>query len=191
MKKTIIYVLIGCASIAHAAADYDLDACMFSNGRPMHPKTCESLRKRAEQEVVEQARRKERQELYQQELKVLQEKRQAEEQEKQRQREQQQAEWQARRDAEKALALKAQEDQRAWEVASEKAAANRTAERKTACGDDYKNLQIGMTVNQMQQCVAPFKLVGQLNRADGVVSTYRSGSVYAHVMSGRVVSWSK
>ena len=65
------------------------------------------------------------------------------------------------------------------------------ATRKAACGKDYLNPQIGMAIERAQQCVGAFKVSAQLNKADGVVTTYRGNSTYLHVMSGRIVSWGR
>lgn len=67
----------------------------------------------------------------------------------------------------------------------------KTSELKQKCGNDYKNPAIGMRIERLQECVSPVKLYSQINRADGVVSTYRSGSLIAHVMSGRVIAWDR
>ncbi len=65
------------------------------------------------------------------------------------------------------------------------------ADLKGRCGTDYKNPTIGMRIERVQECVSPVKLVSQINRADGVVSTYRSGSLTVHTMSGRVMAWDR
>jgi hypothetical protein len=66
-----------------------------------------------------------------------------------------------------------------------------TAQRKVACGDDYLNPQIGMTISRAKQCVGNFAVVSQTNRADGVVTTYRGTRTVLHVMEGRIVAWSR
>lgn len=77
----------------------------------------------------------------------------------------------------------------------EAAAARRTAIAVAAgrakCGDDYKNPKIGMSIDRVRACVTQVKLKGQLNRADGVVSTFVGGNAYFHVMEGRIISWGK
>lgn len=67
----------------------------------------------------------------------------------------------------------------------------KVAEIKARCGDDYKNPQIGMLLARVKDCVAPVKLVSQINRADGVASLYQSGSLWLNVMQGKVVAWGK
>lgn len=65
------------------------------------------------------------------------------------------------------------------------------SELKLRCGDDYKNPSIGMKIERVKECIAPVKMVSQLNRVDGVVSSYQYGSQWFNVMSGRVVAWGK
>lgn len=63
--------------------------------------------------------------------------------------------------------------------------------RKERCGADYKNPQIGMRIERVQDCIAPVKMTSQLNRADGVVSQYTYRGIWFSVMSGHVVAWGK
>lgn len=86
-------------------------------------------------------------------------------------------------------AERAAEDRQA--AAENRKSEARAASRKAACGNDYLNPQIGMAIERAQQCVGAFKVSAQLNKADGVVTTYRGNSTYLHVMAGRVVSWGK
>lgn len=63
---------------------------------------------------------------------------------------------------------------------------------KTRCGADYKAPRIGMSIARAQECVTPMQVTGQINRADGIVTTYRGGGgSYFHAMNGVIVSWSK
>ncbi|MDZ7920736.1 hypothetical protein [Rhodoferax sp.] len=189
--KLHLAVILFMTSAAFAADDINLETCTYKDGTPFSAKACASLKRRAEQQAKESAIAAEQQE---QRLKAKQDwlrKNEEEERAKKLIEEKRNTEWLARHKESNAAALQAQNEQKEWEEKTAKAVEKRSAELRSVCGDDYKNLQIGMTMNRAQQCVAPFKLVGQLNRADGVVSTYRSGSVYAHVMNGRVVSWSK
>lgn len=66
-----------------------------------------------------------------------------------------------------------------------------TSAQKQQCGDDYKTPRIGMTIDRVKECVTSVKLTAQINRADGIVSTYQGGGAYFHVMDGRVVSWGR
>ena len=113
----------------------------------------------------------------------------AEQKAKQEAQEKQQAERAAAdaRRAEESRAYWAKE--RANKEAEAKAEAVATAALKAKCGADYKKPKIGMPIGRVQECVVPVKMTGQLNRADGVVSTYEGGDAYFHVMEGRVISW--
>lgn len=79
------------------------------------------------------------------------------------------------------------------EDAREKLQQNKiSAEKKNkqlACGADYGVLRIGMTIGRANECYGAFKLKNQINRADGIISTYWRGGTYIHVMGGRIVSW--
>ena len=79
-------------------------------------------------------------------------------------------------------------DDRAYAATERKAVANAEA-RKVKCGADYKAPRIGMTVDRVNECVTVVKLKGQINRADGVVSTFIGGGAYFHAMDGKIVSW--
>lgn len=99
-------------------------------------------------------------------------------------------------EAEKHAALTRQReaDERAEAAADRRAAAvsaTAASNLKSKCGDDYKSPRIGMSIDRVRACVTPVKLKGQLNRADGVVSTFVGGNAYFHVMEGRIISWGK
>lgn len=191
MKKLLIGLICSAPFAGAFSMDYDLQTCMFSNGLPMHPKSCESLKKRDSQNIEKAKISNERQaanRVVQDEQRAQAE---AKQQEVQREREAKQAEWRAEKDAEHAMGLKAQQEQIQWEKATAKAASERTAKQKTICGEDYRSPRVGMTLIRAKECVAEFKLKGQLNRADGVVSTYMAGQTYLHVMDGKIVSWGR
>jgi hypothetical protein len=77
-------------------------------------------------------------------------------------------------------------------AAEEERHRKRESARRSACGADYQTPQIGMTIDRVTQCVAKLTKIAQLNRADGVVTTYRTGSgAVFHAMDGRVVAWSR
>lgn len=61
--------------------------------------------------------------------------------------------------------------------------------KKKACGKDYRKVRVGMTLSRVEQCFAKFRLMSQINRADGVMSIYEYGGGYVHVIDGRVVAW--
>lgn len=191
MKKTFAALLFCFALTTASAVGYDLKNCMFDNGLPMHPKSCESLKKRESQNIEKAKRYNERQaanRLVQDEQRAQAE---AKQQEVQRERDVKQAEWRAKQEEQNAMGLKAQQEQIQWEKATAKAASERTAKQKAICGDDYRSPRVGMTLAKAKECVADFKLKGQINRADGVVSTYMAGQTYLHVMDGKIVSWGR
>lgn len=57
------------------------------------------------------------------------------------------------------------------------------------CGNDYKNLRVGMKLDQVQKCVAEFFLRGQVETKNGVFDHYTRGDSYLYVKKGRVVAW--
>lgn len=57
------------------------------------------------------------------------------------------------------------------------------------CGNDYKNLKVGMKLARVQKCVAEFFLRGQVRTKNGVVDHYTRGSAYLYVKNGKVVAW--
>ena len=191
MKKLLIGLICSAPLAGAFAMDYDLQTCMFNNGLPMHQKSCESLKKRDAQNAEQARRYNERQaanRLVQDEQRAQAE---AKQQEVQREQKLKQAEWKAEKDADHAMGLKAQQEQIQWEKATAKAASDRTAKQKSICGEDYRSPRVGMTLVRAKECVAEFKLKGQINRADGVVSTYMAGQTYLHVMDGQIVSWGR
>lgn len=99
--------------------------------------------------------------------------------------------WRAEQAAEKA----AQEAEEArWERedrAAKEARNDKISAMKARCGSDYKNPKIGMSIERVKDCVAPVRITGQVNRADGVASVYSYGALWFNVMEGRVVAWSK
>lgn len=107
------------------------------------------------------------------------------------QREQKYQQYLADRERQKAAMAKEREDDERAERIAKKRRDIETADLKARCGNDYKTPSIGMRIERVQECIAPTKLVSQLNRADGVVSTYRSGEFTFHVMSGRVMAWDR
>lgn len=76
---------------------------------------------------------------------------------------------------------------------AERQEAKKTSALKAQCGVDYKNPTIGMPIERVRQCVASsLTVAGQVNRADGVVTTYTTSSgAFFHVMKGRVVAWGR
>lgn len=190
MKKLLI-LIAATSSIATAAVDYNLETCMFSNGLPMHPKSCESLKQRELKVAAEQkrfreqdaARRAARDEQLAQAA--------TKEQDAKREREAKHVTYLAEQEKLNEMGRKARQEQIDWERTTAKAYADKTAKQKAQCGDDYRAPKVGMSLARAKDCVADFKLKGQINRADGVVSTYTAGQTYLHVMDGKIVSWGR
>lgn len=93
-----------------------------------------------------------------------------------------------------------QRDKMAWDEANaRKQSANIAAMQRSdedvrakaqkACGEDFGVPRVGMTLERAKQCLGYAKLVGQVNRADGVASVYTNGRVQLVVMDGKVVAW--
>lgn len=169
--------------------DASLAECKLANGRRMEERVCketqqalaavyEGERKRLERAAASRAEH---------------ERYEAERKQREEEQARKQAQWAAERAAERARQEAEFQKQQAQRDAEERAEARRdaaaTAARKAACGSDYANPRIGMTLERAQQCVGNYKLVGQLNRADGVVSTYLGPKRYLHVMGGQIVAW--
>jgi membrane protein involved in colicin uptake len=191
MKKILLGLLLSAPIAGALAVDYDLQTCMFNNGLPMHPQSCESLRKRAAEQSLEQEKNKRR---AAENRAIADKNREAAEaaQAIERARQDEERAAHKRKEAERIATFHREQDERDREYAAEiKAAEASEAKKKAACGTDYRNLQIGMQITRAQQCVASFKMTSQINRADGVISTYQSGRLYAHVMDGKIVSWGK
>lgn len=191
MKTLASAVLFGLTVTAAISADYDLDRCVFTNGAALHPKACESLRKR-EREI---SAANERGAAMDAQLKIEREKHKAEhvaiyERQKLESQEREQKRLAAIEERQLAIDSERRKDERQYALQA-KAASERTAKQKSICGEDYRSPRVGMTLARAKECVAEFKLKGQINRADGVVSTYRAGDLYAHVMDGKIVSWGR
>ena len=102
-----------------------------------------------------------------------------------------QEEFLAKRADEDATRKKVELAWRRQEREAQRARDTKIAALKEYCGVDYKNPTIGMKLDRVKECVAPVKLVSQINREDGVVSTYQYGSLFIHTMSGNVVAWER
>lgn len=190
MIKTLLSV-VAFASIPmlSMARGEDLKNCRFSDGQYIQATLCQRLRQEA---IEERAHRADQEEQLRQQRVAQEEKqrvRNEEAAERHRQwelaeqeRKKEQAERQAKSDAEYARYQKE-------EARREKLAAEQTKAKKERCGNDYGIPRIGMTLSRAQECAGTFKLKGQINRADGIVSTYTGSGKYLHVMDNRVVSW--
>lgn len=175
-------------------ADYkhDLVHCRFNNGIAMPEDECIALRKYYADVEAKRAA----QDAYLAKANAEYETKRAVEREK---RDQDQAKWAAERaekqakDAERDAEYKRQSaaDDKAYALAEKKAAAAEDL-RKSKCGGDYKKPSIGMTMDRVRECVSTsFKLAGQTNTDQGVVTTYRAPGGYLHVIDGKVVQWGK
>lgn len=96
---------------------------------------------------------------------------------------------QRRRDkAEQEAAASIAEARKQDEAYARKAKA-RAATMKAACGNDYKKPRIGMTLGRIRQCISEVVLTAELNRADGVMSTYETSDARFYVTGGKLVAW--
>lgn len=176
-------------------ADNNLENCIYGNGSFMSDLNCKILRRERDKEN-EQAKQKEDDHKRQQELIAEQEKLFSQiRAKKEQERKDDDAKFQAKYQADKAAKEAAREKQEAeWDRedrAAQKRQDTKIAEVKARCGSDYKNPSIGMRIERVKECVAPVKMVSQVNRADGVASLYQYGPVWFNVMSGRVIAWGK
>lgn len=105
------------------------------------------------------------------------------------------------------LAEQQERERRDAEYAKQRAeSAEREQAQRRDCGSDYEQLRVGMTLDRVKRCWGRFgwfRLTGEVNRADGVVSIYSipiddQGSLaYAigvsaiYVMRGKVVGWTR
>jgi hypothetical protein len=190
--KLILVFLFSALLIGQAfAMDEDLKNCRYKTGIKIPADECEVFQRmeRKKDEAAERARTQAEQSraesaAWQKERddKAAQDK--VAYQARQRQEESELAErkraYQAERDA----------DDRSNELADRKAQA-RAATLKSACGADYLTPKIGMPIDRALQCTGKYRITAQLNRADGVITTYSGPSGYIHAMSGRVVSWGR
>lgn len=193
MIKQLLMLLVVIAVPAAAIAQpstykHDLNACRFDNGRPMDQIECVAMRKYFAAEDAKRAK----QTAYSAHANSAFEADKAAERD---QRLAKQAEADAAR-AEHDAKMRAELDQvRAKQEAEERAEAAQQARAvaamKAKCGKDYKSPTIGMPITRAQECVTPMRVIAQLNRADGIVTTYEGGNAYFHVMDGRIVSWGK
>lgn len=92
--------------------------------------------------------------------------------------------------AEQRAAFQASQEKRQQEIEAQRIADEKeAAARQKACGKDFETPRVGMSLERAKYCVGDLRLKGQVNRSDGVVSTYWAGKVFLHVMNGKVVSW--
>jgi hypothetical protein len=61
--------------------------------------------------------------------------------------------------------------------------------KQKACGKDYMNIRVGMTLDRVEKCVGEFFLHGQIKSKHGAVDHYTRGNTYLYIKNGRVVAW--
>lgn len=193
LKNCVLLFAISHLAIAGScyASSLDLSTCTFANGVKVPDDECAVYRKLEEQKkALADQREKQRLEAVEAEARFQQERQQAA-QEMRRKHEaalkRQQEEFEKRQ--QEYEAQRAIED-REYEQAQRRARAAEAA-AKANCGDDFKSPRVGMTIQRAKQCVGRFKMVAQINRADGVVTTYRGNAGTLHVMQGVVIAWSR
>lgn len=188
----VFFVMVFSQMAAAQPADEDLENCIWArSGEKMSDKTCNAFRA----EVAADVAAKERAAAESKRFKLDQaERAAAQEQENKAVLENNKRledEWQAKKKADEAEDKRETQAYDRKERAAQKANATREQAIKDRCNADYKKPRIGMTIARAQDCVAKFRLTAELNRADGVVSTYEAGRTYLNVMDGHIVSWGK
>lgn len=101
----------------------------------------------------------------------------------------------------KRLAEQGKLEQKQRQEMAEKAAA-RDAEikaatdlKKAACGSDYHQLRIGMTLQRVEECIGKFSLYSEVHKAEGLMQRYRWCSSYSYnctffdLMDGKIIAW--
>lgn len=195
--------------LAALAGGEDLATCRWPNGDEIKPQVCEYLRAaaardqaRADEERRVRAEERDRQAAQRDaDAKATAEARAAQ----QRDNEQRAAAAAAARasqaDADRVTRARFEAEEQARKAAVEKVVqeAERQeareqasmAARKKACGADFGQLRVGMSVERAQQCFAPFRLVGEMAMPGGNVATYRSGWALLTVRNGQIVSYQR
>lgn len=185
----VVFIALVFSQVAFAQpADEDLENCVWRRtGEQMSKKTCDEFRA----EVAADEAQKQRQELMHEEFKRDQAARAAAEEQEHKAVLENNKKVEAEKNARQAAEKREIDAYNRKARANQKASAAREQIVKGRCGADYKNPKIGMTIARAQDCVAKFRLTSELNRADGVISTYEAGNMYLHVMDGYIVSWGK
>lgn len=207
MKPKRLFVLLILSTGAALAAaggepasvlKLDLDKCLYPDGRPIPQDRCEAFKLQMTQraEVAERNQEAAAQFAKQREERAQADRaRQAAEDERRRRVAETAAAEHAKRKAENEAAIARTT---AWldreereEAARERKAASQQAALKNACGEDYRAPRIGMHIRRAELCAGPLTLTGQINRRDGVLSTYAGPGLYVHVIDGTVVAWGR
>lgn len=185
MKKLALLMLIVAPLAAEAAVD--LTNCT-EDGRPIAEQLCKGLRQAEASNQRVLARQAEDREALQR-AKAAEAKLQAD---LAAQRESDEARWAAERA--KQAAEDAEWKQKSAELqqslkASEKQRDQLEAGARQTCGQDFGVPRVGMLLDRARTCLGSARLVGQVNRKDGVASVYTTGRVQLYVMEGKVVAW--
>jgi len=187
MKRTIAILAGILLSTSAFATGEDLENCRWQNGVPIKQSVCDSMRRHDAETAARKAKEAEQRREAQRQHDEYLAKRQAEQEESKKRQAEHKVKFEREEAERKAAAEQAQREQAEYE----RSVAKKQQERKAECGDDYATPRIGMTLERANRCVGTFKLVSQLNRADGVVSTYRAGRIHIHVMGGKVAAWNR
>lgn len=189
--RNLITIIALVMALPVLGAGEDLENCKWKNGLAIDPQVCNALRRYAEEDRIKK-------EMEDATLAAIREaeKKRAEEQRLQNEESRRRREIEsAKQEADRKARLEAvQREQEAIDRAADRAQRKAVADRekqKQVCGIDFGTPRIGMTLGRAQQCVGKFKLTSEINRADGIVSTYQTRSMYIHVMSGQIVSWGR
>lgn len=173
------------------AAPPDLENCRYQNGLPIDKIDCDALRRLQQAREAREAEQQRRAAEAYSRARAEQDDTQAKRREQEAQIEAARTERKKEHEARMAdLDAKRRADELA-EAKADAAAAAREKARKLTCGADYKNPQVGMRIERAQECIAAMQVTAQVNRADGVLTTYVGGGAYFHVMDGRIVAWGR
>jgi flagellar biosynthesis GTPase FlhF len=177
------------ASAVRAQTNYhDTANCRWTDGRSMSEKDCEFFRKLKAADEAEEAAHQARSQAR---LNKQREERQAQEQARSARlaAEKKEREERFALEMEKAKVLQQQREQD--EKVRETEQDRQIAILRTQCGSDLDRPAIGQTITRFQKCVGDVEQTGQINRKDGVVTTYEGSGYVVHVMGGKVVAWSR
>lgn len=173
------------------SGDEPLANCTYKTGVRMPPDECVLFQKaeaEKERRAAQQATLLEENRRIEAEYNRARAVEQARQLEAHKLRQQQDAEEIAQRQA--AYERQRQQEER-QETARERARSNEVASRKKACGEDYLQPRIGMTVERARQCLGAIYVTGQINRVDGVVTSYAGRGIHLHVMKGQIIAWGR
>lgn len=171
------------------ADQQDLVNCRWkATGEPIGTKLCNEFRAEVDRDrkYAEERRirlESQREESARRTLKRQQEQRAISEETRQK--------WEAQRQAEQEASKRETEEYERRDRAARKLADAREQAIKDKCGADYRQAKIGMSITRAQECVGKFRMTNQINRADGIVSTYQTAGMYINVMDDRIIAWGK